>query len=96
MLLSDVLARFDAPSFAEETVLSLCDLNLLARMRTEAETEGESLGEFARNAVRRFAAQASDEEWVTLIGALARTDDPGSVCLTFALKRAVAHEVTST
>lgn len=90
MLLGDILARFDSPSFAEETVLSLGDLNLLARMRAQAEAEGESLGEFARNAVQRFAAQASDEEWVTMIGALARTDDPGSVCLKFALKRAVA------
>jgi hypothetical protein len=44
--------------------------------------------------VQRFAAQASDEEWVTMIGALARTDDPGSVCLTFALKRAVAPDAT--
>jgi len=60
MLLGDVLARFDTPSFAEETVLALGDLNLLARLRTRAEAEGESLGEFARNAVQRFAAQASD------------------------------------
>jgi len=89
MLLGDILARFDTPSFAEETVLTLGDLNLLARMRAQAETDGESLGEFARNAVHRFAAQASDEEWVTLIGALARADDPGAVCLTFAFRQAV-------
>ena len=90
MLLGDVLARFDTPSFAEETVLALGDLNLLASMRVRAEAEGESLGEFARNAVQRFAAEASDEEWVTMIGALARAEDPGSVCLRFALKKAVA------
>ena len=94
MLLCDVLARFDTPSFAEETVLALGDLNLLARMQEQAATEGESLGEFARIAVQRFAAEASDEEWVTLIGALARTSDPGSVCLRFALKRAVARDAT--
>jgi len=88
MLLGDLLARFDAPSFAEETVLALGDLNLLARMRAQAETDGESLGEFARNAVQRFAAEASDEEWVSLIGALARADDPGAVCLKFAFGRA--------
>ena len=92
MLLGDVLARFDTPSFAEETVLALGDLNLLASMRVRAEAEGESLGEFARNAVQRFAAQASDEEWVTMIGALARAEDPGSVCLRFALKKAVTPE----
>ena len=88
MLLGDVLARFDSSAFAEETVLALGDLNLLARMRAQAEAEGESLGEFARNAVHRFAAQASDEDWVSLIGALARTDDPGTVCLRHAFSHA--------
>jgi hypothetical protein len=81
MLLGDILARFDTQSFAEETVLALGDLNLLARMRAQAEAGGESLGEFAQNAVRRFAAEASDEDWVTLLGALARASDPGAVCL---------------
>ncbi|HXD44949.1 MAG TPA: hypothetical protein VN655_07415 [Pseudolabrys sp.] len=88
MLLGDVLARFDSPSFAEETVLALGDLNLLARMRAQAEADGESLGEFARNAVQRFAAHASDEDWVSLIGALARADDPGTVCLRHAFTHA--------
>jgi len=91
MLLGDIIARFDTPSFAEETVLALGDVTLLARMRAKADAEGESLGEFARAAVRRFAAHASDEEWLSLIGALARTDDPGTVCLTFAFKSAVGE-----
>ncbi|MGN6570090.1 MAG: hypothetical protein ACTHLO_01595 [Pseudolabrys sp.] len=90
MLLGDVLARFDTPSFAEETVLSIGDLNLLARMRAQAEADGESLGEFAQRAVRAFAAEASDENWVTLIGALARASDPGAVCLKFAFEHATA------
>lgn len=81
MLLGDLLARFETPSFAEETVLAIGDLNLLARMRARAEAEGESLGEFAQGAVRRFAAEASDEDWVSLVGALARASDPGAVCL---------------
>ena len=68
MLLGDILARFDTPSFAEETVLALGDLNLLARMRAEAEAEGETLDAFVRNAVQRLGAEASDEEWVTLVG----------------------------
>ena len=88
MLLSDILARFDAPAYAEETILALGDVNLLARMRAEAEAEGETIGAFARNAVQRFAAEASDEDWVTLIGALAREADPGAVCLKFAFARA--------
>jgi hypothetical protein len=81
MLLGDLIARFDTPSFAEETLLALGDLNLLARMQAQAESDGESLGEFAQGAVRRFAAEASDEDWVTLFGALARASDPGAVYL---------------
>lgn len=89
MLLGDVLARFDTPSFVEETVLALGDLQLLAQMRAQADAEGESLGEFARSAMRRFAAEASDEDWVTLLGALARAGDPGVVCLRFAFEQVV-------
>ncbi len=87
MLLGDLLKRFDTPSFAEETVLALGDLGLLARMRVRAEADGQTLGEFAQCAMRRFAAEASDEDWVTLLGALARAGDPGAVCL----KAAFSH-----
>jgi hypothetical protein len=86
MLLGDLLARFETSSFAEETVLALGDLRLLARMQVQADAEGLSLGAFAKGAMRRFAAGASDEEWVTLLGALARAEDPGAACLTFAFK----------
>ena len=89
MLLGDLLARFETTTFAEETVLSLGDLNLLARMQARADAEGLGLGAFAQGAMRRFAAEASDEDWVTLLGALVRAEDPGAVCLTFAFKQAV-------
>jgi hypothetical protein len=82
MLLGDVLARFDDEAFAAETVLRVGDVGMLARMQKQAAEEGESLGSFARSAVQRFAAAADDEAWVSLLGALARTQDPGAVCLT--------------
>jgi hypothetical protein len=45
------------------------------------------LGEFvfARAAVRRFAAAASDEDWVSLMGQMGRAVDPGRVLLRRAL-----------
>ena len=70
MLLGDLLARFETPSFA-------------------------GLGAFAQDAMRRFAAGATNEEWVTLLGALARASDPGAVCLTFAFKQAVETATAS-
>jgi hypothetical protein len=87
MLLGDVLAKFDDEAFASETVLRLGELSLLGRLREQAAAEDVSLGELARSAVRRFAAEADDEQWVSLLGAMGRTDDPGSVCL----QRALAH-----
>jgi len=89
MLLGHLLARFDDDVFAEEAVLALGDLTLLARLRKQAEQSGQPLGDYARSAVRRFAAEANDEQWVTLLGALVRAEDPGSVCL----KRALAHSL---
>lgn len=81
MLLGDVLSRFDDETVAAETIWRLDDLALAARLRERADAEGQSLGAFAAGAVRRFAAEASDEQWVTLMGALARAEDPGAVCL---------------
>lgn len=85
MLLGDVLARFDDETVAAETILRLGDLRLVAMLRERAEAEGQTLGDFAAGAVRRFAGEASDERWLTLMGAMARADDPGAVCLKHAL-----------
>jgi hypothetical protein len=87
MLLGDVLARFDDETVAAETILGLGDLALITRLQNEAEAVGQTLGGFAASAVRRYADGASDEEWITLMGALGRTANPGAVCM----KRAFAY-----
>jgi hypothetical protein len=87
MLLGDVLARFDDETVAAETILGLGDLALIARLRERAEAVGQSLGGYAASTVRCYAASAPDEEWITLMGALGRAEDPGAVCM----KRAFAY-----
>jgi hypothetical protein len=87
MLLGDLLARFTDESIAAETILGLGDLALITRLREEAQANGLTLGAYAAGAMRRYAAEASDEEWVTLMGALGRSQDPGATCL----RRAFAH-----
>jgi hypothetical protein len=87
MLLGDLLSRFTDESIAAETIVGLGDLPLIAKLREQAETDGLTLGAYAAGAVRRYAAEATDEEWVTLMGALGRAPDPGAVCL----QRAFAH-----
>ncbi len=92
MLLGDLLAGFDDESIATETVLRLGDLALMTRLRERAEADGRTLGDYAASAVRRFATEASDERWVTLMGTLARAQDPGAVCLKQALDYVLAED----
>jgi hypothetical protein len=87
MLLGDLIAHFDDESLATEAILSLGDLHLLTALRERADADGLQLGTLAINAVERYMAEASNEEWLTLMGALARSKDPGLTCL----KRALLH-----
>lgn len=87
MLLGDLLARFDDDSIAAEAVLALGDLPLVARLQEQAAADGMTLGAYAAAAVQRYAQEASDQEWVNLMGALGRAADPGAVCL----RRALAY-----
>lgn len=79
MLLGDLLSRFNEESVA--------DLALLAEVCVGAEAEGLPLGTFISIAVQRYTQNASDDEWITLMGELRRSEDPGLTCL----KRALIH-----
>lgn len=81
MLLGDLIARFDDEAVAAEALLLLGDLSLVARIREAAVEEGLTAGEFASIAVQQFSAAASDEEWVTAIGQMGRSTEPGLVLL---------------
>jgi hypothetical protein len=60
MMLGDMLAGLDDENKAIEAILGLGDLQLLAGMCAQAEAEGIDLASCAREAVQRYAAQASD------------------------------------
>jgi len=87
MLLGDILSRLENDGEATEVILGTGDLQLLAAIRQGAEADGLDLATYAKAAVQRYAAEASDEEWVTLMGIINRSSDPGAVCL----KRALAY-----
>jgi hypothetical protein len=89
MLLGDLLGRFGDDSAAAETVIRLGDLGLLAALRQRADEEGLGLGAFAGLAVQRYADQASDEEWITLMSVLGRSADPGLAFIRRALSAAL-------
>ena len=87
MILGDVLAHLQNDGEAAELILGLGELSLLASARQRATAEGVDLATYARCAVQRYAVEATDEEWVSAIGALGRASDPGMVFLKRALER---------
>jgi len=93
MLLGDMLAGFTDEGVAAEAILALGDIALLASVRERSEAHGVEVGVFAASAVRQYASEASDEEWVTLLGAMNRDPDPGIVCFKRALTHALATDI---
>jgi hypothetical protein len=90
MLLGDMIARFQDEAFVGETLFSLDDLALTARVVALAAESNVSAGEFAVQSVGRFVNGASDEEWLTLVGQMSRSDNPGEVFLLRVLSHAVS------
>lgn len=90
MLLGDILGRLTDDGEAVEIILAAGDLPLLAAMQMQATAEGLNLAEYAKSVVQRYAAGASDEEWITLMGQIGRTADPGGVWLKRAFESAIS------
>jgi hypothetical protein len=86
-MLGDLLASLTDETTAVETLLQLSDLTLLETARRKAAAEALDLAACVTQTVQRYASTASDEEWVTLISLLNRSQDPGATCL----KRAFAY-----
>jgi hypothetical protein len=86
MFIGDLMGRLSDETSAAEAIMASGDLALLSRLQERARAEGESLGACTAAILQRYAAQADDEEWLTLIGLMNRADDPSATCL----RRAVA------
>jgi hypothetical protein len=80
-MLGDLLAKLTDKTTAVEALLQLGDLTLLETARGKAAAEGLDLAACVTQTVQRYASTASDEEWVTLVGILNRSQDPGATCL---------------
>jgi hypothetical protein len=86
-MLGDILAQLTNETTAVETILGAGDLMLLAAVREQAAVDGLDLAACVTQTVQRYTHEASDEEWVTLMGILNRSPDPGTTCV----KRAFEH-----
>lgn len=92
MMLGDVLKQLTDEGAAAEIILGAGDLHLLSAMQQQAKSEGLDLATYARSAVQRYAAEASDEEWITLMGLIGRSADPGLTCLKRAFAAVTGHQ----
>ena len=92
MLVGDLIARFEDEAVAAEALMALGDIALTARVSRAAAEQDVTVGEFAAASVQRFANHASDEDWLTMMGRMARAEDPGRVFLHHVLSAAVARE----
>jgi hypothetical protein len=92
MLLGHVLERLGDEAFAAETLVGMGDLPLMVEAGSTGDRFGESLPAYAVGATRRFAAFASDEDWLALMNALERARDPGAACLHHMLTWSLARD----
>jgi hypothetical protein len=90
-MLGDLLANLSDETTALETILGAGDLALLTAVREQAAADGVDLAAYVSQTVGRYASEASDEEWITLMGALNRSQDPGATCLKRAFEHALRH-----
>lgn len=76
MQLGKIIRDFSDEARAEEALVACGDLLLLARIGQAASRFDETAGEYATGAVQRFANLASSEDWLALMTAIERAEDP--------------------
>jgi hypothetical protein len=76
MQLGDLIRDLDDDTHASELLLASGDVALLARVHDMAGRFEENAGEYVGGAVRRFANQAGDEDWLALMNTVERAGDP--------------------
>ena len=92
MLLGTMMSALRDESVATATLMELGDIVLAAQVEEARDAHGESIGEYVTGAVQRFALLAADEDWLGLMTALERSDDPAGACLTRMLSWSLARD----
>lgn len=91
-MLSTLLGQLRDEGEAEAILVQLDDLVLKAGVDEMRALHGETQGEYAAGAVSRFSSSAKDDDWLSLIPAIQRSDDPARAALAFMLRWAVADD----
>jgi hypothetical protein len=92
MLLGAIMNELRDETVAASALMQLGDVVLVAEVDAARAPHDESIGEYVSGAAQRFARKASDEDWLALMTALERTDNPAVTCLTTMVKWSVARD----
>lgn len=92
MQLGTLIDRLSLEEDAAVALEALGDIVLFLDVRTVGEHYGESPGAYVANAARRFAALASDEDWLGLMSAMERSQVPAQAALERMLRWALAAD----
>lgn len=92
MHLGTLLARLQDAGDAAMALGALGDIVLYAEVQATGERFGETPGVYTACAVSRFAAAASDEQWLGLVAAIERSDEPSRAALAHMLTWALRQD----
>lgn len=81
MLLGTILTRLGHEADAAEVLDGIGDILLLAEVQAMGELHDESPADYVCGATRRFAADASSEDWLALMTAIEGSEDPARTTL---------------
>jgi hypothetical protein len=94
-MLGEILRSLTNPAEAEATLLASGNELVLERARADAQSEGTTAGAVAARAVRHVLDHAGEQIWLDLLGAMARTPEPGAAALRIILAKALPDSARS-
>lgn len=92
MLLGAIMNELQDETVAATALMQLGDLALVAEVDAARAHHDETIGEYVSGAARRFANKASDEDWLALMTALERSENPATTYLTSMLKWSIVSD----
>lgn len=96
MELGSLMDRLTFEDNASAALEALGDIVLFAEVQAMGERYDENPGEYVANAARRFAALGGDEDWLNLMTAMERSDDPARAALDRILRWSLKHDDAET
>lgn len=86
MLLGTMVGKFSDEAVAEQALIDLQDISLLARLNLFSAEQGLTTGQTIRIMVNSFEKRADADSWAQLMSRINNTEDPGRAALKYMLE----------